>query len=144
MVVPTIPLKEAKMVEQRSAKRTEPWQITVGGSVWLAGFGGHTEFHGVNPYVKVGFEQILNHINVISSLAGEVRKGLWRPGSEYTVGFVPKVKFEIVISDNRVRKAVKAIVEAARTGKIGDGKVFILVIEECIRIRTAERGEAAI
>ena len=66
------------------------------------------------------------------------------PGSEYTVGFLPKVKFEIVISDNRVRKAVKSIVEAARTGKIGDGKVFILEIEECIRIRTAERGEAAI
>ena len=66
------------------------------------------------------------------------------PGSEYTVGFLPKAKFEIVISDNRVRKAVKAIVEAARTGKIGDGKVFILEIEECIRIRTAERGEAAI
>jgi len=66
------------------------------------------------------------------------------PGSEYTVGFLPKVKFEIVISDNRVRKAVKATVEAARTGKIGDGKVFVLGIEECIRIRTAERGEAAI
>jgi nitrogen regulatory protein P-II 1 len=65
-------------------------------------------------------------------------------GSEYTVGFVPKVKFEIVISDNRVQKAVKAIVKAARTGKIGDGKVFVLGIEECIRIRTAERGETAI
>ena len=68
------------------------------------------------------------------------------PGSEYTFGFVPKVKFEIVIPDNRVRKVVvvKVIVEAARTGKIGDGKVFVLGIEECIRIRTAERGEAAI
>jgi nitrogen regulatory protein P-II 1 len=65
-------------------------------------------------------------------------------GSEYTVGFVPKVKFEIMISDNRVQKAVKAIVKAARTGKIGDGKVFVLGIEECIRIRTAERGEMAI
>jgi nitrogen regulatory protein P-II 1 len=65
-------------------------------------------------------------------------------GSEYTVGFLPKVKFEIVISDNRVEKAVKAIVEAARTGKIGDGKVFVLGIEECIRIRTKEHGEAAI
>ena len=63
---------------------------------------------------------------------------------EYTVGFVPKVKFEIVISDNRVQKAVRAIVKAARTGKIGDGKVFVSGIEECIRIRTAERGEAAI
>ena len=65
-------------------------------------------------------------------------------GSEYTVGFVPKLKFEIVISDNRVQKVVKAIVNAARTGKIGDGKVFVLCIEECIRIRTKERGEAAI
>jgi nitrogen regulatory protein P-II 1 len=65
-------------------------------------------------------------------------------GSEYTVGFVPKLKFEIVISDNRVQKVVKAIVSAARTGKIGDGKVFVLGVEECIRIRTAERGEAAI
>jgi nitrogen regulatory protein P-II 1 len=65
-------------------------------------------------------------------------------GSEYTIGFVPKVKFEIVISDNRVQKAVKAIVKAARTGKIGDGKVFVLGIQDCIRIRTAERGEAAI
>jgi len=66
------------------------------------------------------------------------------PGSEYTVGFVPKVKFEIVISDDQVRKAVRAIVEAARTGKIGDGKVFVLGIEEGIRIRTEERGDAAI
>jgi nitrogen regulatory protein P-II 1 len=66
------------------------------------------------------------------------------PGSEYTVGFIPKVKFEIVISDNRVQKAVTAIVEAARTGKIGDGKVFVFDIEECIRIRTKERGEVAI
>jgi nitrogen regulatory protein P-II 1 len=65
-------------------------------------------------------------------------------GSEYTVGLVPKLKFEIVISNDRVQKAVKAIVKAARTGKIGDGKVFVLGIEECIRIRTAERGEAAI
>ena len=63
------------------------------------------------------------------------------PGSEYTVGFLPKVKFEIVISDNRVEKVVKAIVEAARTGRIGDGKVFVLGIEERIRIRTKERGK---
>ena len=65
-------------------------------------------------------------------------------GSEYTVGFIPKLKFEIVISDNRAQKIVNAIVKAARTGKIGDGKVFVLSIEQCIRIRTAERGEAAI
>ena len=65
-------------------------------------------------------------------------------GSEYTVDFLPKVKFEIVVPDDRVQKAVEAIVEAARTGKIGDGKVFVVPIEEAIRIRTEERGESAI
>src|SRR5438067_258835 len=65
-------------------------------------------------------------------------------GSEYTVDFLPKVKFEIVITDDRVEKAVEAIVQAAKTGKIGDGKVFVMAIEEAIRIRTEERGESAI
>jgi nitrogen regulatory protein P-II 1 len=65
-------------------------------------------------------------------------------GSEYTVDFLPKVKFEIVLPDERVGKAVEAIVASARTGKIGDGKVFVLPIEEAIRIRTEERGESAI
>ena len=65
-------------------------------------------------------------------------------GSEYTVDFLPKVKFEIVITDDRVQRAVDAIVQAAKTGKIGDGKVFVLSIEDAIRIRTEERGEAAI
>ena len=65
-------------------------------------------------------------------------------GSEYTVGFIPKLKFEIVISDDKAQEAVDAIVESARTGKIGDGKVFVLGIEECIRIRTKEHGGAAI
>ena len=65
-------------------------------------------------------------------------------GSEYTVDFLPKVKFEIVISEDRVQRAVDAIVQSARTGKIGDGKVFILPIEEAIRIRTEERGETAV
>jgi len=65
-------------------------------------------------------------------------------GSEYTVDFLPKVKFEIVLADERISKAVEAIVSSAKTGKIGDGKVFILPIEDAIRIRTEERGEAAI
>ena len=65
-------------------------------------------------------------------------------GSEYTVDFLPKVKFEIVLSDDRVPRAVEAIVQAAKTGKIGDGKVFILPIEDALRIRTEERGENAI
>ena len=65
-------------------------------------------------------------------------------GSEYTVDFLPKVKFEIVLDDSNVQTAVNAIIKAARTGKIGDGKVFVLPIEEAIRIRTEERGAAAI
>jgi nitrogen regulatory protein P-II 1 len=66
------------------------------------------------------------------------------PGSEYTDGLLPKVKFEVVLPDTRVRKAVEAIVRAARTKKIGDGKVFVSTIEQVIRIRTEERGESAI
>jgi nitrogen regulatory protein PII len=65
-------------------------------------------------------------------------------GSEYTVDFLPKVKFEIVLSDEQVEKTVNAIVRAAKTGKIGDGKVFVYAIEEVVRIRTEERGIEAI
>ena len=65
-------------------------------------------------------------------------------GSEYTVDFLPKVKIEIALADDMAGKAVDAIVKAAKTGKIGDGKVFVMPIEEVIRIRTDERGEAAI
>jgi len=65
-------------------------------------------------------------------------------GSEYTVDFLPKIKLEIVAPDERVDSAVAAIVKGAKTGKIGDGKVFVLPVEEAIRIRTDERGEAAI
>jgi hypothetical protein len=67
--------EEAKVVEQPSIKTTEPWQISVGGPGWLAGFSGHTGFHGVNPYVNVNVGQILNHINAIAALGGEVRRG---------------------------------------------------------------------
>jgi nitrogen regulatory protein P-II 1 len=65
-------------------------------------------------------------------------------GSEYTVDFLPKVKIEIVVADDVKTKTVEAIVKAAKTGKIGDGKVFVVPIEEAIRIRTDERGEAAV
>lgn len=65
-------------------------------------------------------------------------------GSEYTVDFLPKVKFEVFISDERVQTVVQAIIKAARTGKIGDGKVFVLDVEDAIRIRTEERGAAAL
>jgi nitrogen regulatory protein P-II 1 len=65
-------------------------------------------------------------------------------GSEYTVDFLPKIKIEIVIADALAQSAVDAIVKAAKTGKIGDGKVFVLNIEEAIRIRTDEKGDKAV
>jgi nitrogen regulatory protein PII len=65
-------------------------------------------------------------------------------GSEYTVDFLPKVKFEVVVTADRAQRAVDAIVRAAKTGKIGDGKVFVTDVEEVVRIRTEERGPDAI
>ena len=65
-------------------------------------------------------------------------------GNEYTVDFLPKIKIEIVLADNVVASAVDAIVKAAKTGKIGDGKVFVSPMEDAIRIRTEERGERAV
>jgi nitrogen regulatory protein PII len=65
-------------------------------------------------------------------------------GSEYTVDFLPKVKVEVVVADSAVEKAVDVIVKAAKTGKIGDGKVFVSSIDNAIRIRTDERGEEAV
>lgn len=65
-------------------------------------------------------------------------------GSEYTVDFLPKIKIEIVAADERVEAAIGAIVKGAKTGKIGDGKVFVSNIEEAIRIRTEEKGDKAV
>ena len=65
-------------------------------------------------------------------------------GAEYVVDFLPKVKVEVVVADSLVDKAMDAIVKAARTGKIGDGKIFVTTVEQVIRIRTGESGEAAV
>jgi len=65
-------------------------------------------------------------------------------GSEYTVDFLPKIKIEVVLTDQLVDSALDAIVKAARTGKIGDGKVFVSPIENAVRIRTEEKGEHAV
>jgi nitrogen regulatory protein P-II 1 len=65
-------------------------------------------------------------------------------GSEYTVDFLPKVKVEVAVADDAAAKAIDAIVASAKTGKIGDGKVFVLPLEQVVRIRTDERGEAAV
>src|SRR6201988_4528462 len=65
-------------------------------------------------------------------------------GSEYTVDFLPKIKIEIVVEDKIVEEAVRAVVSASRTGKIGDGKVFVSTVEQAVRIRTEEKGEQAL
>ena len=65
-------------------------------------------------------------------------------GSEYTVDFLPKIKVEVVVTNALMRQAIDAIVQAARTGKIGDGKVFVSNVETAIRIRTEESGEEAV
>jgi nitrogen regulatory protein P-II 1 len=65
-------------------------------------------------------------------------------GSEYTVDFLPKLKVEIVITDDLVERATAAIIKGAKTGKIGDGKIFVSDVREAIRIRTEEKGEAAV
>lgn len=65
-------------------------------------------------------------------------------GSEYTVDFLPKIKLEIVVPDGKLDAAVSSIIKAAKTGKIGDGKVFVSKIEDAVRIRTEEKGEQAV
>ena len=65
-------------------------------------------------------------------------------GAEYVVDFLPKVKVEVVVPDTLVERAIEAIVKAARTGKIGDGKIFVTPVEQVVRIRTGESGDAAI
>ncbi|MHA3770615.1 P-II family nitrogen regulator [Verrucomicrobiota bacterium sgz303538] len=105
----------------------------------------------IKPFKMEDVKEALSEIGVEGMTVSEV-KGFGRQkghteiyrGSEYTVDFLPKVKFEVIISEDRVQRAVDAIVQAAKTGKIGDGKVFVLPIEDAIRIRTEERGEAAI
>jgi nitrogen regulatory protein P-II 1 len=65
-------------------------------------------------------------------------------GAEYVVDFLPKIKIEIVVADETVEAAIEAIIKAARTGKIGDGKIFVSPVEQVVRIRTGEANEAAI
>ena len=65
-------------------------------------------------------------------------------GSEYTVDFLPKIKLELVLADDRVETAVAAIIKSAKTGKIGDGKIFVSPVDQAIRIRTEEKGEQAV
>ena len=88
----------------------------------------------------------LQGITVVEAKGFGRQKGhteLYR-GAEYVVDFLPKVKIELVCADNLVERALEAIVNAARTGRIGDGKIFVSNVEEVVRIRTGERGEEAV
>ncbi len=105
----------------------------------------------IKPFKLEDVKEALSGLGVEGMTVSEV-KGFGRQkghteiyrGSEYTVDFLPKIKIELVLADNVVASAVDAIVKAAKTGKIGDGKVFVSPIENAIRIRTEETGEAAV
>ena len=105
----------------------------------------------IKPFKLEEVKDALGEIGVEGMTVSEV-KGFGRQkghteiyrGSEYTVDFLPKIKIEMVIADKQVEAAVEAIVKSAKTGKIGDGKIFVTPIDEAIRIRTEETGELAV
>ena len=105
----------------------------------------------IKPFKLDDVREALSEINVTGMTASEVKgfgrqKGhteLYR-GAEYVIDFLPKVKIEVVISDNLLDQCIEAITNAARTGKIGDGKIFVSDVERVIRIRTGEEGDEAI
>lgn len=105
----------------------------------------------IKPFKLEEIKDALSEIGVEGMTVTEV-KGFGRQrghteiyrGSEYTVDFLPKMKIEIVLPDHQVEPAVNAIVSTAKTGKIGDGKVFVYKIDDAIRIRTGDKGDTAV
>jgi nitrogen regulatory protein P-II 1 len=105
----------------------------------------------IKPFKLDEVREALSEVGVSGLTVTEVKgfgrqKGhteLYR-GAEYVVDFLPKVKVELIVADTMVDRAIEAIVRAARTGKIGDGKIFVTAVEQVIRIRTGEAGEAAV
>jgi len=105
----------------------------------------------IKPFKLEEVKDALGEIGIEGMTVTEV-KGFGRQkghteiyrGSEYTVDFLPKIKLELVLTDKQVEAAVATIVKAARTGKIGDGKVFVSPVETAVRIRTEEQGDAAV
>ena len=105
----------------------------------------------IKPFKLDEVKEALHGVGVQGMTVTEVKgfgrqKGhteLYR-GAEYVVDFLPKVKIEVAVTDELTDKAVQAIVEAANTGRIGDGKIFVLPVEEIVRIRTGERGADAV
>ena len=105
----------------------------------------------IKPFKLDEVKEALNEIGIQGITVSEVKgfgrqKGhteLYR-GAEYVVDFIPKIKMEIIVSDDIASKVVEAIEQAAKTGRIGDGKIFVTTVEEVVRIRTGERGEDAL
>ena len=105
----------------------------------------------IKPFKLEDVKEALSGVGVEGMTVSEV-KGFGRQkghteiyrGSEYTVDFLPKVKLEIVVTDEQLKPAVDAIAKAANTGKIGDGKIFVLALEGAMRIRTKEEGDSAV
>ena len=105
----------------------------------------------IKPFRLTDVKDALNELGIQGMTVSEV-KGFGRQkghteiyrGSEYTVDFLPKIKIESVLPDNLAAQAVQAIIKAAKTGKIGDGKVFVSNVEQAVRIRTEEKGDAAV
>ena len=105
----------------------------------------------IKPFKLDDVREALSEIGVSGLTVTEVKgfgrqKGhteLYR-GAEYVVDFLPKVKIELVVTDEMVDRAIEAILKSARTGKIGDGKIFVVPVEQVIRIRTGEQGKEAI
>lgn len=105
----------------------------------------------IKPFKLDEVKDALNDLGVAGMTVVEVRgfgrqkgrKEIYR-GAEYVVDFLPKIKIEVVVEDELVIRVVESIIEAAKTGKIGDGKIFVLPVEEVIRIRTGEKGPDAV
>ena len=105
----------------------------------------------IKPFKLEEVKDALGEIGIEGMTVTEV-KGFGRQkghteiyrGSEYTVDFLPKIKLEIVLANERVEAATTAIIKAAKTGKIGDGKIFVTPVEESVRIRTEEKGDKAL
>ncbi len=105
----------------------------------------------IKPFKLDEVKEALNEIGIQGITVSEVKgfgrqKGhteLYR-GAEYVVDFIPKIKMEIIVSDDIVSKVVESIEQSAKTGRIGDGKIFVTNVEEVVRIRTGERGEDAL
>src|SRR5210317_1536704 len=105
----------------------------------------------IKPFKLDDVKEALNAIGIKGMTISEVKgygrqkghKEIYR-GAEYIVDFIPKVKMEIIVDATQVDEVIKTIIQAAKTGKIGDGKIFILPVDEVIRVRTGEKGEEAI